>query len=211
MQKWRYLIACRLHQFLIKEFREQPFANKIHSFWALAYLGGDDVREEFKKVFEDDHRLQSLHVEEMRSIESIAIGFGYLAKEDPLAYNYLIKHCKPDDWIGLRKYEIDDVKKDLNGIIASVMIVGIGISGHEDAQKILDNVTNWDGKSLRLVDSSLVEAYAYLNQDHTMSRKESVLYNVNLDRVEHFMSWTKTDEGRKLFNWNRARIHLPPL
>jgi hypothetical protein len=195
---------------LIQEFREQPLTNKIHSLWALAYLGGDDVREEIKKVLEDDYTARPLNIsDEMPAMLSIAKGMGYLSKEDSIAYDYLLDHIRPENWIGLRKWTVEDTQSDLNGMLAGVMVTCIGLSGRDHARQALDDIMQWDQKSLDEMVSAIVEANFYLSKSRVVDRKELVLSSTMIEwLLQDYEKWIKTDEGQKWNNWYRMRKNL---
>lgn len=187
---------------LIQEFQRQPLTNKIHAIWALAYLGGPDVREVYQKVLEDNYQSQPLDAEQMNAMIEIAFGMGLLAKDDPLAYYFLVDRMKPEFWSGLRKWTLNEKginDRFLDGRLAGAMIKGIGISGRDEAPQLLDSILSWDGHVLDQVGGELVEANYYLSKTKTMDRKTMVI-SMGASNFDDFVKWSETEDGK---NWNR--------
>ena len=181
---------------LLAEFRQQPLTYRKRVIWALAYLGGAEVRDEFIRKLEADYQLREFDDAERSAILRVAKALGLVSRNDDEAFRYILDHTTPENWTGMRRWN-GPRNRDSDDALADQMVVALGLSGRPEADEVLQSVLAWDPRDLKKVDGGLMDAHFYLATWRDEGMKKVIEYCATIEGFSAYGRWHGTEEAKR--------------
>ena len=194
---------------LLTDFRQQPITNKTSVSWGLLWLGGNDVRDAFIEAVDVAISSQPIGEDESAALAILVRGLGHLGESDPMAVEYLVGHVKPEAWRSSARSESLPTDPYLDTSLAIAAIQGIGISGSDRLDPVVEDLSGLDLEVFKEIDGALVEAYFHKSMRSTISQKEYLLMCLSGLEGSHFSEWRTFGEGKKRFEAFKQLHKLP--
>jgi hypothetical protein len=190
---------------LLRQFRRLPLSERVSVTWALAYLGGADVRDAFVEALQSGYRHGSMTGGEIQGLAGILNALGVLASDDDVAFAFLREHAAPEQWGKVRKWRDHDVTWDQDAVLAGGCVRGLGLSGRPEAQVLLDEMVRWEWSTLKRIWPGVIDGqFGLWMRRQEPDPKEFMIAFIS-GGLEKMGEWYRTQQGGFWRQWGRQQ------